>query len=99
MEMNKMTTNIIDEKTVPPVITEQITPLKYLKKEFPKNKFEFQADYKYLFGNENKVSYRINFWIKNKEDRELTQFKGSKISRSYFVELTKKDNSWTNRAL
>ncbi len=93
------TTNIIDEKTVPPIITEQITPLKYLKKEFPKNKMEFQADYKYLWGSESKVNYRINFWVKNKGEKEITQFTGSHISRSYFVELTKKDNSWTNRVI
>ena len=68
------------------------TPEQYLQKEFPLSGKEYKVDFKSVGEN----NFRVNFWSYQLRDNALSQFKSSRISRSYYVTLKRKNSSWSH---
>ena len=65
----------------------------FIKREFPRLESEFKVD----IHNVGKNRFRINYW--ERIEREGSVFYGNKISRSYYLTLTKNKNSWKHEIL
>ena len=95
-----MKTVELNKEEVKNILKELILPEDYLKKEFPLKNNEHKVDYKFLWGNENRKYYRINFWVEKNDGRDsFSQFKDYCIERSCFVELTKNELDWEHKVI
>jgi hypothetical protein len=88
-----MTTGTAEVKKSLSAVTKVVTQLDYLKEKFQREAGEYKVDYKDVGPNR----FRVNFWAyKPLKAESLSQFRGSFISRSYYVILKRNHTSWTH---
>jgi hypothetical protein len=84
---------IEEEKVSKTGPTRVVSQKQYLEDNFPVKYSigEHRVDYKDVGDN----NFRINFWSYNPvKEESLMQFRGSSITRSHYVKLKRKGESW-----